>query len=181
MPVGVVATPSTSSGASRSFQPTRSRCRWRTPSRAVRSSPFGVLLGLDADRAPQPAEMADQDGTRPGHGRLHRPLLQSGPPTQLSRLSHPDRIRSLTLNTYPAGHFVIKSGPLNGVPGHMVGAAGLEPRPQPCESLQAPFGDLGLPRKALFRRQMTCPLVTAKTRCFPLDRARSAHAERPDR
>ena len=50
------------------------------------------------------------------------------------------------------------------------------PRPQPGESLQAPFGDLGLPRKAQLRLQMMLRLVTLNTRCFPLDRARSAHA-----
>jgi len=40
MPVGVATKPSTSSGMSRNFQATRSRCRWSTPSRLVRSSPW---------------------------------------------------------------------------------------------------------------------------------------------
>jgi putative transposase len=48
-------------------------------------------------------------------GRLHRALLQPGPPAWLDRLSHPERIRRFTCNTHPAGHFVLKSGPLNGV------------------------------------------------------------------
>ena len=40
---------------------------------------------------------------------------QFGPPTQLARLSHPERVRGFTLNHHPAGHFVMKSGPLSGV------------------------------------------------------------------
>jgi hypothetical protein len=50
------------------------------------------------------------------------------------------------------------------------------PRPQPCESVLGAFADLGLPTKSQVRRQMTSPVVSTETRCFPLDRARSAHA-----
>jgi hypothetical protein len=49
-------------------------------------------------------------------------------------------------------------------------------RPQPCESVLGTFAHLGISRKVQLRLQMTCPLVTIKTRYFPLDRARSAHA-----
>ena len=51
------------------------------------------------------------------------------------------------------------------------------PRPQPCESVLGGFGDLGILRKVQFRRQMSCPLVSAITPYFALLRARSAHAE----
>ena len=75
----------------------------------------GVLLGLDADRAVGPPEVADQSRAGHRHGRLHRALLQFEPQTQLAWLSHPERVRGLTLNHHPVGHIVVKSGPLNGV------------------------------------------------------------------
>lgn len=55
--------------------------------------------------------------TRAGHrhGRLHRALLQFGPPTQLARLPHPERVRRTARNHHPADHTVLTSGPLNGV------------------------------------------------------------------
>ena len=37
------------------------------------------------------------------------------PTAQFARLPHPERIRGSTLNTHPVGHFVLKSGRLNGV------------------------------------------------------------------
>ena len=45
--------------------------------RLLRQRPHGVVLGLDADRAAEPSEVADQSRARPRHGRLHRALLQS--------------------------------------------------------------------------------------------------------
>ena len=50
------------------------------------------------------------------------------------------------------------------------------PRPQPCESLPAPFRHLGLPGKAQLRRQMTRPLLCPVSPCFRFVRARGAHA-----
>src|SRR5450755_5123960 len=97
--------------------------------RLLRQRTHGVVLGLDADRVAEPSVVADQDGTRPGHGRLRRALLQLRPPTQLTRLSHPERIRGLTLNHHPAGHFVLKSGPLNGVYRIWSGCGDLNPGP----------------------------------------------------
>src|ERR1700728_579677 len=64
---------------------------------------------------PESAEVADQSRAGHRYGRLHRTLLQSRPATQLAQLPHPERVRRLTLNHHPAGHFVLKSGPLNGV------------------------------------------------------------------
>ena len=50
------------------------------------------------------------------------------------------------------------------------------PRPQPCESLPAPFRHLGLPWKAQLRQQMTCPPLCPVSPCFRFVRARGAHA-----
>ena len=63
-------------------------------------------------------ELADR------HRRLHRELLQPDPTPQLARLPHPERVRRSTLTTHPAGHFAIKSGPLNGVKLILVGVGG---------------------------------------------------------
>jgi hypothetical protein len=50
------------------------------------------------------------------------------------------------------------------------------PRPQPCESVLGGFRHLGIPEKTQLRGHLRLPLVRADIPCFPLVRARSAHA-----
>jgi len=102
--------------------------------RLLRQRPDGVVLGIDADRTPESPEVADQDGARSGHGPLHRTLLQFGPPTQCARLSQPNRIRGFTLDYHPAGNFVLKSGPPNGVKAFWSGRRDSNPRPSPWQT-----------------------------------------------
>jgi putative transposase len=54
---------------------------------------------------------------------------------QLARLSHPERVRGIALNTHPAGHFVLKSGPPNGVKRKWSGRRDSNPRPSPWQGV----------------------------------------------
>ncbi len=78
-------------------------------------------------------------------------FYNSRPPPQLARLSHPERIRSFTLKTHPAGHFVLKSGPPNGVKRIWSGCRDLNPGPLDPQSLR---GD-GAPSRAIPNSPLT--------------------------
>ena len=82
--------------------------------RLLRQRPHGVVLGLDADRAAQPQEVADQDRAVDRHGRVDRALLQSRAAPQLARLRPTDRVRGLILQ-HPSRPDSYKPGPGNGV------------------------------------------------------------------
>jgi transposase InsO family protein len=69
--------------------------------RLLRQHPHGVVLGLDADRAAQPQEVADQDRALNRHRRVDRALLQPRASPQLARLPSADRIRGPTLGPDP--------------------------------------------------------------------------------
>ena len=99
--------------------------------RLLRQCTDGVVLGLDADRAAQPSVVAEPRWSSlwPWPLTWTTSRIQT-PDTVRSAISLRDKLESLTLNHHPAGHIVLKSGPLNGVkPRYRFGLRGLNPGP----------------------------------------------------
>ena len=81
--------------------------------------------------------------------------------------------RASLYRSRPARRLCHAAAPRPSVPGEFWWALrDSNPRPQPCESLPASFGYLGLPRNVQLRRRIRRPPVAADIPLFPLARAR---------
>jgi hypothetical protein len=97
--------------------------------RLLRQRLDGVVLGLDADRTPESEKWRTNLELAIAMADYIEHFYNPDPPTQLAQLSHPERVRRLTLNHHPAGHVVLESGPLNGVKPIESGCRDLNPGP----------------------------------------------------